>query len=271
MRPLAFVTAAALCVLVPGLASAQTPADNGAPRDRFADPTGGAYTVPTTLFVPAAALPSLMPRVTVGADIQTAGRLSPVRPYLNAELGLPAGFTIAAGTQFLGGDPPRAGDAITPYAQVRYQIFGRADGMGLLGGASLTYKRIGYLGGENELEAAFSLQYRAARYEVGVQGTFGQSLQEGEEHDIEGRVYAAYRVIPSLAIGVSGQVRGDIGEEEDEAARLAMGRNELDFTGGGIVSYTISRWQFGALVGATNLGLLDRVAFLSQVQGQVRF
>lgn len=270
MRLLALASAA-LCALAPSVAAAQTPTDHDAPpQGRFADPTGGAYTVPTTLFVPAAALPSLMPRITLGADVQSTGRLSPVRPYLNAELGLPLGFTLAAGTQFLGGDPPRAGDSITPFAQVRYQLFGRADGMGPIGGVSVTYKRVGYRGGENEVEAAFSFQYRRPRFEVGAQGTFGQSLEEGEEHDLEARVYAAYRVLPSLAIGLSGQVRGDIGEE-DEALRVAMGRNELDFTGGAIASYTISRWQFGALLGATNLGLVDQVAFLGQLQGQVRF
>ena len=266
----------AICTLLvasalPSMASAQdVPADRS---QRFADPTGGAYTSPSPLFTPAAALPSLMPRLTVGADIQSAGTLDALRPFINAELGLPAGFTVAAGTQWFGGDQPVGANSLTPFAQVRYQIFGRADGMGLLGGASLTYKRVGYHGGENELEASFSMQYRAQRFEVGAQGTFGQSLEEGEEHDIEARIYAAYRVIPSLALGVTGQVRGDIGEEsaEIEAERARLGRSEFDFIGGATASYTFSRWQIGTLLGASTLGLYEQVAFLGQVQGQVRF
>ncbi len=272
MRALAASAALCFASLTAATASAQD-----APREpagRFDDPTGGAYTSPTPLFTPAAALPSLMPRLSVGADLQTAGALSAVRPFVNAELGLPAGFTLAAGTQWFGGDRGAA-DSLTPFAQVRYQLFGRADGMGLLGGVSLTYKRVGYLGGENEVEASYSMQYRTRRFEAGVQGTFGQSLEDGGEHDLEARVYAAARPIPALALGVSGQVRGDIGEEDEApaavAARRAAGRSDFDFTGGAIASYTFSRWQVGALVGATTLGLYQQVAFLSQVQGQVRF
>lgn len=269
MRALKTGLIAFTALAIPSIATAQ---DAPADAQRFADPTGGAYTSPTPLFTPAAALPSLMPRLTVGTDVQSAGRLDPVRPFINAELGLPAGFTIAAGTQWFGGDQTGANN-LTPYGQIRYQIFGRADGMGLLGGASLTYKRVGFHGGENELEASFSMQYRTSRFEVGAQGTFGQSLESGDEHDIEARLYAAYRVIPSLALGLSGQLRGDIGEESAavEAERARLGRSEFDLIGGATASYTISRWQFGALVGGSTLGLYEAVAFLAQAQGQVRF
>lgn len=269
MRAYASALLALVASAIPALSSAQ---DVPANAQRFADPTGGAYTSPTPLFTPAAALPSLMPRLTVGTDVQSAGRLDPVRPFINAELGLPAGFTVAAGTQWFGGDQSGA-NTVTPFGQIRYQIFGRADGMGLLGGASLTYKRVGYHGGENELEASFSMQYRTQRFEAGAQGTFGQSLESGDEHDVEARVYAAYRVIPSLALGVSGQVRGDVGEESPaiEAERARLGRSEFDFIGGGTVSYTFQRWQIGALVGASTLGLYEQAAFLGQAQGQVRF
>ncbi len=266
------VSVALVCaLLVPASALAQ---DRGPDTgDRFNDPTGGAYTSPTPLFTPAAALPSLMPRLTAGVDLQTAGVLANARPFVNAELGLPAGFTLAAGTQWFGGDRATGADQITPFAQVRYQLFGAANGLGWLGGVSLTYKRVGYHGGENELEASYSMQYRTARAEFGVQGTFGQSLEEGEEHDLEARAYAAWRVIPSLALGVSAQVRGDIGNEspEIEASRQAAGRSEFDFIGGATASYTWQRWQVGALLGASTLGLYEQVAMLGQVQGQVRF
>ena len=278
--PLALVSA---CIVVasPSRASAQDAAPDRS--GRFADPTGGAYTSPTSLFTPAAALPSLMPRLTVGADFQSyvapttpaANQIDNVRPFVNAELGLPARFTIAAGTQWFGGDRSNAADRITPFAQVRWQFLGAANGLGLLGGASLTYKRVGYHGGENEVEASVSMQYRQARYELGLQGTFGQSITNGDERDIEGRVYAALRPVPALALGVSAQLRGDLGEEDESpatvASRCAAGRSEVDFIGGAVGSFTIDRWQVGALVGATTLGLCDGAAFIGQVQGQVRF
>lgn len=246
-----------------------------APSQRVptSDPTGGAYTSPTLLFTPAAALPRLNVRITTGVDLQTpSDAFYGVRPLLHAELGLAAGFTLAGGTSWVGGDTLSAGDGFSPFGQLRYQIFGRPDGLGAIGGAALTYKRVGYRGGENELEASFSFQYRRPRFEFGAQGVFGQSLEEGEEHDLEARVYGAFRVIPELALGVSAQVRGDIGEEEQArgGARPA-GKNELDFIGGGMASLTLGRWQAGALVGASTIGNVERAGFLGQLFGSARF
>jgi hypothetical protein len=272
MRALLAGATATLSAVVLSTAAYAQPAapDTGrAPAERFSDPTGGAYTSPTPLFTPAAALPAWMPRLTLGADVQPAGRLDPVRPFFTAELGLGRGFTVAAGTQWLGGEPPRLGDAIAPFAQVRYQLAGRADGLGWLASAAVTYKRVGYLGGENMAEASASLQYRARFVEAGVQGAFGQSLSDAGVRNLEARAYAALRPVAALALGVSAQVRGDVGD--DEAPDEVQGRNDIDFVAGGTVSVTVSRWQFGALVGATSLGLVQQVAFAAQGQAQVRF
>ena len=272
----------AACLAAPSLASAQTRTDAPPPPSRFADPTGGAFTSPTTLFT-SAAVPALDVRVIAGADVQPAsGRLDAVRPLLNAELGLGRGFTLGAGTTWFGGDSSNAFNNINPYAQVRYQILGDASGTGPLLGASLAYKRIGDLGGENELEASVSFQYRRARFEAGVQGTFGQSLNNGSERDIEARVYAVGRPIPRLALGVAAQVRGDVGEEcttadeaaceaEERARLMLMQRAEFDILGGGIASFTYERWQLGTLVGASTLGYYNNVGFIAQAFGSVRF
>ena len=264
--------AAALTLSLLAPAARAQSADAPSQRVPTSDPTGGAYTSPTLLFTPAAALPSLNVRITTGVDLQTpSDAFYGVRPLLNAELGLPARFTLAGGTSWVGGDTLSAGDGFSPFAQVRYQIFGAADGLGALGGASLTYKRVGYRGGENELEASFSFQYRRARFELGAQGVFGQSLEEGEEHDLEARVYGAFRVVPQLALGLSAQVRGDVGEEEEAGRPRLAGRNEFDFIGGAMASFTSGRWQAGALVGASTLGMAERAGLLGQLFGSARF
>jgi hypothetical protein len=225
------------------------------------------------LFTPAAALPPLNVRITTGVDVQTpAGARYGVGPLLSAEFGLPARLTLAGGTSWVGGDTLAVRDGFTPFAQLRYQVFGAASGMGPLGGASLTYKRVGYRGGEHELEASFSFQYRRPRFEFGAQGVFGQSLEEGGEHDLEARVYAAIRVVPAVALGVSAQLRGDLGDEaEARGGARPPGRNEVDFLGGAMASLTAGRWQVGGLAGASTLGMIDRVGLLAQLFGSTRF
>ena len=266
-RGAAFVLAG----LLAGAPAAAEDRDVSGARVPTGDPTGGAYTAPTTLFVPAAALPTLNVRMTVGADVQPTGVFSPVRPLLNAELGLGRGFTVALGTTYFGGDQPRALDTLTPFAQLRYQLFGRRDGMGWQGGVSLTGKLVGYQGGEAELEASFSLQYRARRWEAGAQGTFGQSLADGDGHDVEARLYAAWRAIPALALGVTAQVRADVGDDANDAAKAARGIPEVDVIGGAMASYTYERWQIGALAGGSTIGFANGLAFVGQAFGTVRF
>lgn len=270
------ILGALVLVLVPSLASAQSTGDEHGRVDRFADPTGGAFIPPTTLFVPAAALPTLNVRVLTGVDLQPTGRFDPVRPMLGAELGLGRGFTVGAGTNWFGGDSSSALNNLTPYAQLRYQILGSASGTGPFLGAALTYKRVGYQGGANEVEASVSFHYRQPRWEIGAQGTFGQSLESGDEHDVEARVFAALRPIPRLAVGVAAQVRGDVGNDATEgpafvAYRRANGINDFDALGGAIANFTIDRWQFGTLIGASSLGIYQSVGFLAQASGSVRF
>jgi hypothetical protein len=83
------------------------------------DPTGGAYTTPTLLFIPAAAVPTWNVRVITSLDVQgptapdrlavgtPSNGLSTVgfQPGIAGELGLPGGFTFGAGTIWVGGDP----------------------------------------------------------------------------------------------------------------------------------------------------------------------
>ncbi|MBK6534227.1 MAG: hypothetical protein IPF99_33065 [Deltaproteobacteria bacterium] len=170
-------------------------------------------------------------RMTVGAYVQPAGSFDAVRPLVNAELGLGRGFTLGVGTTWFGGDAPNTADGLTPYAQVRYQLFGRRDGTGWQGGVALAGKRVGWHNGDVEAEASFSLHYRAPRWEVGAQGTFGQSLVDGAEHDLEARAFAAWRPTPALALGVAAQLRVDVGNESPargDAARAGPRRGRRD-------------------------------------------
>src|SRR4029077_17939592 len=88
---------------------------SGVPGDREtdrADPTGGAYTTPTLLFVPAGALPAWNAKVIAAFDVHgptPADRLAigtslGFQPSLGGEIGLPGGFTLGAGSAWVGGD-----------------------------------------------------------------------------------------------------------------------------------------------------------------------
>ncbi|MFO0624961.1 MAG: hypothetical protein U0325_05035 [Polyangiales bacterium] len=254
------------------------------------DPTGGAYTPVTPLFTPAAALPALNVRARAGAEVQPAsGGYAALRPVLDLELGLPAGFTLAAGTTWVGGTSLARGEGeglagLGAYGQLRWQFLGRGRDEGVLGGVSVSVKANGYRGGEPEIEGSLSLQYRARRFEVGLQGTYGRGLGDEDENDVEARLYLAYRPIPSFALGVSGQLRMGIEDEEREAEREALCRanpssasclGDLDALAGVTASYTYERWHLGVLVGGSSIGLarLDdfRVGFYTQASGSVRF
>ncbi|MGH7297117.1 MAG: hypothetical protein ACRELB_19420, partial [Polyangiaceae bacterium] len=108
------------------LAQAATSDATSLPRPEAAipdDPTGGAYASPTLLFIPAAAVPAWSVRAIVSSELQSPSDVhAGFRPGLGAELGLPAGITLAAGTNWVGGDVnPTTGTAdfnlgISPYA-----------------------------------------------------------------------------------------------------------------------------------------------------------
>lgn len=277
-------------VLLTPFAAAQDRDTPNAPRVPTHDPTGGAYTPPTPLFTAAAALPSLNLRARAGVEVQPAsGAFAIARPILDLEVGLPAGFTLAAGTTFVGGTQlvrreEEGVPGLGAYGQVRWQFLGRGRDTGLLGGVALTFKANGFRGGEPEAEASVSFQYRQRRFEAGVQGTYGHSLGEENESDIEARVYVAWRVLPYFALGLSGQMRGEVGSETAEAARQARCAAspgsadclaDLDMIAGATASYTYERWQLGVLVGASTIGLARvddfRAGFYSQASGAVRF
>jgi hypothetical protein len=268
---------AAASLLAARSASADpAPADTGnaaAAAPAAADPTGGAYTSPTLLFIPAAAVPAWSVRAILSTEVQTPSDVhAGFRPGLGAELGLPAGFTLGAGTKWVGGDvnPDTSKTdfnlGLSPYAQLRYAIIGRPDGQGFLLGASSTYKVIGFEGDPGEIEAAISAQYRRARYELGVQGVFGQDFGDSRNHDGEVHAYAAIRVVPQLAVGAAGQARVAIARPADAAG------STYDVLGGAIASFTVDRFSLGALAGASTLGLdQGHAGALAQVFGTARF
>src|SRR5258708_285531 len=111
----------------PRIDTGGSPPAGAAPAD---DPTGGAYTSPTLLFIPAAAVPTWNVRVIASTELQSPSDVhAGFRPGLGGELGLPAGFTIGAGTNWIGGDIDATGRTdfnlgLSPYLQARGHILG---------------------------------------------------------------------------------------------------------------------------------------------------
>lgn len=249
-----------------------TDASGAVPVERVptSDPTGGAYTSPTLLFIPAGAVPVWNVRAIVSTELQTPSDVDAgFRPGLGAELGLPAGFTVGAGTNWVGGDVNQNTNktdfnlGISPYFQARFHIAGRDDGQGFQLGTSATYKFVGFEGDPGEMELAMSAQYRRRQFEVGLQGVVGKDFATTDA-DGEVHAYALYRVIPQLGIGAAGQVRTAIVSQ--------VGEPTYDVVGGGIASLTIAQYQVGALAGASTLGLAQgQAGALGQLFATARF
>jgi hypothetical protein len=240
------------------------------------DPTGGAYTSPTLLFIPAAAVPAWNVRVTALSEFQSPYQAAPganpdagFRPGAGLEVGLPAGFTASAGTNWVGGDVNANGQkdfnlGLSPFAQVRFQILGDKSGQGFQLGTSATYKFVGFEGDPGEMELAVSAQYRAPRAEAGLQAVMGKDFAT-DDADAEVHAYALYRVIPQLGLGAAGQLREGIVHNQP-------GDTAYDMIGGGIASLTIDRYQVGALAGGSTIGLNQgQFGALGQLFASARF
>jgi hypothetical protein len=257
---------------------APTTTDTGggsAERVPTSDPTGGAYTSPTLLFIPAGAVPAWNVRVTGLSEFQTpsqpAGNSNPdagIRPGLGVDVGLPLGFTIGAGTQWVGGDVNSNGQkdfnlGLSPFFQARFHIYGDSGGQGFQLGTSATYKFVGFEGDPGEVEIALSAVYRRLRWEAGLQGVIGKDFATTDA-DGELHAYAIYRVIPQLGLGGAVQVRDGIVYQPGETA--------YDVIGGAIASFTIDRYQVGALAGGSSVGLdQGRFGALGQLFASARF
>jgi hypothetical protein len=265
--------------------AAQATSVVGKPRVSLDDETGGAFTSPTQLFIPAAAVPEWNVRVITNMNLQgptAPDRLASsdgsigVQPGIGAELGLPGGFTVGAGTQWVGGDSspaagqptPPFGQGVSPYLQLRYNILGdKVTGQGFQLGTSLTYKFVGFQGDPGETELAFSAQYRQPKYEVGLQAVFGKDFATVDS-DVEGHAYAVYRVIPQLALGAAVQYR----KASYFFGSAQPGDTTYDVISGGIASFTTGRWQLGALLGESTVGLSQgQAGALGEVFGSARF
>jgi hypothetical protein len=255
------------------------------------DPTGGAYTTPTLLFIPAAAVPTWNVRIITSLDVQgptapdrlALGSPSPnglssvgFQPGIAGELGLPAGFTFGTGTNWVGGDPnamPNAFGGLSPYFQLRLHVYGNGDGRGFQLGTSATYKFVGFGGNgpgnpqdPGEIEFAASAQYRQRFYEVGLQGVIGKDFATTDA-DSEIHGYFVIRPIPQLALGAATQIRIGLVAQPDEPP--------ADFISGAIASVTLGRWQIAGLGGESTVGLNNdtqiRVGALGELFGTARF
>jgi hypothetical protein len=194
------------------------------------------------------------------------------RPGVGGEVGLPAGVTIGAGTNWVGGDISSTTgrtnftSGLSPYFHARLHLLGSDDGQGFQLGTSVTYKFVGFEGDPGEAEWAVSGQYRHRRFELGLQGVIGQDFADSSRHDSEFHSYAIYRVLPQLALGGAGQLRIAI------APRTAFAESTYDFIGGAITSLTLGRYQVGALGGVSTLGLNQgHAGVLGQLLGSARF
>jgi hypothetical protein len=127
----------------------------------------------------------------------------------------------------------------------------------------VTYKFVGFEGDPGEMELALSAQYRMPRYEAGIQAVAGKDFGSTDA-DVEGHLYALYRVIPQFGLGAAGQMR--------VAVVSQPGENTYDFMGGAICSLTLGAYQVGALAGTSTLGLAQgQFGALGQVFGTARF
>jgi hypothetical protein len=251
----------------------QRSSDAGPPTAADA-PGGGGYTSPTLLFIPAVAVPKWNVRVVTLMELQSPSDIhAGFRPGIGGELGLPGGFTVGAGTNWVGGDvSPTNGKTdfnlgLSPYFQARGHIFGSADGKGFQLGAAVIYKFVGFEGDPGEGELAVSAQYRRARYEAGLQGVMGQDFADSSHHDGEIHVYAVFRVIPQLALGGAAQLRVAIAPPPVGATV-----SDYDAIAGAIGSFTFGHYQLGALFGASTLGLdHGHVGGFGQLFGSARF
>jgi hypothetical protein len=263
---------AAVALADPVASDPRLDATGVAPAERVptSDPTGGAYTSPTLLFIPAGAVPAWNARATVSTELQSPSDVhAGFRPGLGMELGLPAGFTVAAGTNWVGGDiNPNTNQTdwnlgISPFFQARFHILGSADGQGFQLGTSATYKFVGFEGDPGEMELAVSAQYRLRQFEAGLQAVIGKDFATTDA-DAEAHAYLLYRVIPQLGIGAAGQLREGIVHQPGETT--------YDLIGGGIASLTLGRFQVGALGGGSTIGLAQgQAGALGQLFASARF
>jgi hypothetical protein len=223
--------------------------------------------------MPAVAVPAWNVRVIASTELQGPSDVhAGFRPGLGGEVGLPAGFTIGAGTNWVGGDVNPTTNTtdfnlgLSPYVQARLHVLGSSDGQGFQLGVGSVYKFVGFEGDPGEIEGHVSAQYRRPRYELGLQAGAGQDFGDSRNHDAEVHAYAVYRVVPQLALGGAGQARMAI------ARPAGATTSTYDALGGGIVSWTIDRYQLGGLAGASTLGLVQgQVGALGQLFGTVRF
>jgi hypothetical protein len=244
--------------------------------DRARDTTGAVtddaagaavWVAPTLLVTPAGAVPTYGARVTVGTDYASPrGAVDALRPVGAFEVGLGHGITVGAGTQWVGGDTGVGTAGLSPYAQVRLQLFGATDGEGWVGGASVRYKQVGFGGGERETEASFATRYRRHHVEFGLEGVFGQSMKDAGEHDVEARAYGVVRPLSFLAVGLTGQARMSVGETDANSPARSW-----DLTGGGIASAIFGTLQLGVLGGATTMNLAADVGGTGQAFAAYRF
>lgn len=233
----------------PVTAPAAPMSESGSDPSSTIDAYGGPWSAPTFTITPAGALPTGSVRAILGVEGQSRIQArDAIRPLFAVSAGLGRGFTIELGSRWLGGEN-RDVNSHAPHLLARWQIFGPRTGDGLTGSVALRFKWVGFTGREPELEASYTMQYRTRKFDLGGEAVFGFGLAE-EERDAELRAYAMGRVLRWLSVGVSGQARVDLSDEDgDRPPSTGPG---YDLRGGATASVTVDRYQVSMVAGASN-------------------
>ena len=252
-------------------ASSDLPADH---ESNPADPTGGAYTTPTLLFIPAGALPAWNVRVITAVDVQgptppdrlaVGNGRSALDQAWEARIGLPAGFTLGAGTSWVGGHEPNAPERSRPVLISRLAIhIRRSRRRARLSTGDVSDLQVCRVSGRSRRTGGRVLwpvpgKVLRGGLQPDYRKDFATTDADGEIH-----AYALYRVIPQLGLGGAGQVRIGLVSQPGEIT--------YDVVGGAMASLTMGVWQIAGLVGASTLGLNQgQVGGFGEAFATVRF
>lgn len=133
-----------------------------------------------------------------------------------------------------------------PSARVRYQFLSQAQ-HGIDLSAGVRFKTVGFHPGNGELEALIAAGRRFGKFELVLNGVFGQETGGEQGKDIELKSFAGWRFNDAVRAGVDGRFQAEL---EDEARTPVTTGRDYDLTAGPAVSLLFMKtFQLQALVG----------------------
>lgn len=133
-----------------------------------------------------------------------------------------------------------------PAARVRYQFLSQAQhGLDLSAGVRL--KTVGFHPGNGEVEALLAAGRRFGRFELVLNGVFGQETGGEQGKDVELKGFAGWRFNDTLRAGIDSRMQAEL---QDEAKTPVKTGREYDLTAGPAVSWLMGNGvQLQALFG----------------------